>query len=177
MTEVLITAPCSDEIKLRLEEFKNSCVFLFKDRKSDIGSAEVVIGEPRTERIREAKNLKFVQMTWAGADIYTRGGFPQGTKIANASGAFGPVIAEYVIGAILCVYRRFPEYIENQKVCIWRDAGAERTIEGKTALILGTGDIGSNIAKRLSAFGTKISAFAEQARPRNILMRCTRCRI
>ena len=52
MTEVLITAPCSDEIKLRLEEFKNSCVFLFKDRKSDIGSAEVVIGEPRTERIR-----------------------------------------------------------------------------------------------------------------------------
>lgn len=155
MTEVLITAPCSDEIKLRLEKFKNSCVFLFKDRKSDIGSAEVVIGEPRTERIREAKNLKFVQMTWAGADIYTRGGFPQGIKIANASGAFGPVIAEYVIGAILCVYRRFPEYIENQKVCIWRDAGAERTIEGKTALILGTGDIGSNIAKRLSAFGTK----------------------
>ena len=116
MTEVLITAPCSDEIKLRLEEFKNSCVFLFKDRKSDIGSAEVVIGEPRTERIREAKNLKFVQMTWAGADIYTRGGFPQGIKIANASGAFGSVIAEYVIGAILCVYRRFPEYIENQKV-------------------------------------------------------------
>jgi hypothetical protein len=56
MTEVLITVPCSDEIKLRLEEFKNSCVFLFKDRKSDIGSAEVVIGEPRTERIREAKN-------------------------------------------------------------------------------------------------------------------------
>lgn len=155
MTEVLITAPCSDEIKLRLEEFKNNCVFLFKDRKSDIGSAEVIIGEPRTERIREAKNLKFVQMTWAGADIYTRGGFPQGIKIANASGAFGPVIAEYVIGAILCVYRRFPEYVENQKVCIWRDVGAERTIEGKTALILGTGDIGSNIAKRLSAFGTK----------------------
>ena len=155
MTEVLITAPCSDEIKLRLEEFKNSCIFSFGDRKCDIGSAEVVIGEPRTERIREAKNLKFVQMTWASADIYTRGGFPQGIKIANASGAFGSVIAEYVIGAILFVYRRFPEYIENQKVCIWRDAGAERTIEGKTALILGTGDIGSNIAKRLSAFGTK----------------------
>lgn len=155
MTEVLIAAPCSDKIKLRLEEFKNSCIFSFGDRKNDIGGAEVVIGEPRTERIREAKNLKFIQMTWAGVDIYTRGGFPQGIKIANASGAFGSVIAEYVIGAILCIYRRFPEYIENQKVCIWRDAGAERTIEGKTALILGTGDIGSNIAKRLSAFGTK----------------------
>lgn len=156
MTEVLITAPCSDEIKLRLEEFKNSCIFSFVDRKNDIGSAEVVIGEPRTERIREAKNLKFVQMTWAGADIYTcDGAFPQGIRLATASGAFGGVISEYVVGAILCIYRRFPEYVENQKVCIWRDAGAERTIEGKTALVLGTGDIGSNIAKRLSAFGTK----------------------
>lgn len=156
MTEVLITAPCSDEIKLRLEEFKNSCIFSFGDRKSDIGDAEAVIGEPRTEKIRQAKSLKFIQMTWAGADIYTcDGAFPQGIRLATASGAFGGVISEYVVGAILCVYRRFPEYIENQKVCIWRDAGAERTIEGKTALVLGTGDIGSNIAKRLSAFGTK----------------------
>lgn len=156
MTEVLITAPCSDEVKRRLREFENSCVFSFGDRKSDIGDVEAVIGEPRTEKIRQAKSLNFIQMTWAGADIYTcNGAFPQGIRLATASGAFGGVISEYVVGAILCVYRRFPEYIENQKVCIWRDAGAERTIEGKTALILGTGDIGSNIAKRLSAFGTK----------------------
>ena len=40
-------------------------------------------------------------------------------------------------------------------MCIWRDAGAERSIEGITALVLGTGDIGSNIAKRLLAFVTK----------------------
>ncbi len=156
MTEVLITAPCSGEIKLRLEEFKNSCIFSFGDRKSDIGDAEAVIGEPRTEKIRQAKSLKFIQMTWAGADIYTcDGAFPQGIRLATASGAFGGVISEYVVGAVLCLYRRFPEYIENQRSALWRDAGAERTIEGKTALILGTGDIGSNIAKRLSAFGTK----------------------
>ena len=156
MTEVLITAPCSDEVKRRLREFENSCVFSFGDRKSDIGDAEAVIGEPRTEKIRQAKSLKFIQMTWAGADIYTcNGAFPQGIRLATASGAFGGVISEYVVGAVLCLYRRFPEYIENQRSALWRDAGAERTLEGKTALILGTGDIGSNVAKRLSAFGTK----------------------
>ena len=156
MTEVLITAPCSDEVKRRLREFENSCVFSFGDRKSDIGDAEAVIGEPRTEKIRQAKSLNFIQMTWAGADIYTcNGAFPQGIRLATASGAFGGVISEYVVGAVLCLYRRFPEYIENQRSALWRDAGAERTLEGKTALILGTGDIGSNIAKRLSAFGTK----------------------
>ena len=156
MTEVLITAPCSDEVKRRLREFENSCVFSFGDRKSDIGDAEAVIGEPRTEKIRQAKSLKFIQMTWAGADIYTcNGAFPQGIRLATASGAFGGVISEYVVGAVLCLYRRFPEYIENQRSALWRDAGAERTLEGKTALILGTGDIGANVAKRLSAFGTK----------------------
>ena len=156
MTEVLITAPCSDEVKRRLREFENSCEFSFGDRKSDIGDAEAVIGEPRTEKIRQAKSLKFIQMTWAGADIYTcDGAFPQGIRLATASGAFGGVISEYVVGAVLCLYRRFPEYIENQRSALWRDAGAERTLEGKTALILGTGDIGSNVAKRLSAFGTK----------------------
>lgn len=156
MTEVLITAPCSDEVKRRLREFENSCVFSFGDRKSDIGDAEAVIGEPRTEKIRQAKSLNFIQMTWAGADIYTcNGAFPQGIRLATASGAFGGVISKYVVGAVLCLYRRFPEYIENQRSALWRDAGAERTLEGKTALILGTGDIGSNIAKRLSAFGTK----------------------
>lgn len=156
MTEVLITAPCSDEVKRRLREFENSCEFSFGDRKSDIGDAEAVIGEPRTEKIRQAKSLKFIQMTWAGADIYTCDGtFPQGIRLATASGAFGGVISEYVIGAVLCLYRRFPEYIENQRSALWCDAGAERTLEGKTALILGTGDIGSNVAKRLSAFGTK----------------------
>lgn len=156
MTEVLITAPCSDEVKRRLREFENSCVFSFGDRKSDIGDAEAVIGEPRTEKIRQAKSLNFIQMTWAGADIYTCDGtFPQGIRLATASGAFGGVISEYVIGAVLCLYRRFPEYIENQRSALWLDAGAERTLEGKTALILGTGDIGSNVAKRLSAFGTK----------------------
>lgn len=117
-------------------------------------------------------------MTWAGADIYTcDGAFPQEIRLATASGAFGGVISEYVVGAVLCLYRRFPEYIENQRSALWRDAGAERTLEGKTALILGTGDIGSNVAKRLSAFGTKISAFAERALSRNILKRYTPSRI
>ena len=156
MTEVLITAPCSDEIKLRLEEFKNSCVFLFKDRKSDIGSAEVVIGEPRTERIRGAKNLKFIQMTWAGADIYTRGGFPQGIKIANASGAFGTIIAEYAIGSLVALYRSFGRYWSNKQAHIWQKYDHAETISGKTALVLGMGDIGANVARRLKVFGAAV---------------------
>ena len=50
------------------------------------------------------------------------------------------------------MYRKFPSYIEHQQKRLWQDAGSEQALMGKTALILGTGDIGTNIAKRLSAF-------------------------
>ena len=52
----------------------------------------------------------------------------------------------------LTMYRKFPSYIEHQQKRLWQDAGSEQALMGKTALILGTGDIGTNIAKRLSAF-------------------------
>lgn len=62
------------------------------------------------------------------------------------------IISEYVLGGILTMYRKFPSYIEHQQKRLWQDAGSEQALMGKTALILGTGDIGTNIAKRLSAF-------------------------
>ena len=52
------------------------------------------------------------------------------------------------------MYRNFPAYREQQKQAVWRTVGAERTLYGRTVLILGTGDLGSNVAKRLRGFGT-----------------------
>lgn len=81
-------------------------------------------------------------------DIYTRRtGFPERVTLTNASGAFGRTISEYVLGGILTMYRNFPAYREQQKQAVWRTVGAERTLYGRTVLILGTGDLGSNVAK------------------------------
>lgn len=105
--------------------------------------------------MQQAEKLRWVQMTWAGTDIYTRRtGFPGRVTLTNASGAFGRTISEYVLGGILTMYRNFPAYREQQKQAVWRTVGAERTLYGRTVLILGTGDLGSNVAKRLRGFGT-----------------------
>lgn len=50
----------------------------------------------------------------------------------------------------------YPVIKYNKKKHIWRDCGAEKTIEGNRVLILGTGDIGTNLAKRFHAFGAHI---------------------
>lgn len=118
--------------------------------------ANIIIGEPDIDIIKKASKLEWVQMTWAGTDKYTcNKGFPREVVLTNMSGAFGTIMSEYAIGAILSMYRNFSAYQENQKNCLWQDVGCEDSLFGKTVLLLGTGDIGSNLAIRLKAFGTK----------------------
>lgn len=121
-------------------------------------NASIIIGEPDLQLIRQNEVLEWVQMTWAGTDKYTvrnsEYGFPKHVQLTNMSGAFGVIMSEYAIGAILALYRHFPSYWNQQRRGIWKDAGAEESLYGKTVLLLGTGDIGSNLAKRLKAFGT-----------------------
>lgn len=161
MKEILVMAPCRERHRIMLEEAgQGQCRFHFI-RKSDspvrisqaVKNANVIIGEPDIRDLQHASNLDWVQMTWAGTDKYTKvPGFPRQVKLTNASGAFGSVIAEYVFGGILTLYRRFTTYRTLQKQQIWRDCGSERTMEGSRVLILGAGDIGENLARRFHAF-------------------------
>ena len=61
-------------------------------------TAEAVIGEPTLEALQNAPQLRWLQMTWAGADRYLHGGFPRSVLLTTASGAFGETIAEHAIG-------------------------------------------------------------------------------
>lgn len=125
-----------------------------RENQRECSRAHIIIGQPDIEQLAKNSNLEWVQMTWAGTDKYTcQPGFPKHVQLTNASGAFGMIMSEYAIGAILALYRRFPQYWQQQKEHIWLDAGSEESLYGKTILLLGTGDIGSNLAKRLEVFG------------------------
>ena len=71
-------------------------------------TAEAVIGEPALEALQNAPRLRWLQMTWAGADRYLHGGFPRSVLLTTASGAFGETIAEHAIGMLLALCRRLP---------------------------------------------------------------------
>ena len=153
----------------------------------DIAKADIIIGEPPLALVRkmawsgennmvpgeippagpdkEGKYLKWVQMTWAGTDIYTapenksEGEFPASVRLTNMSGAFGTIISEYVMGAVLYFYRNFGAYLRHQERRLWHTAGAEETLEGKEVLILGTGDIGSQVARRMKCFDAHVVGY------------------
>ncbi len=109
------------------------------------------------DELKTAANLKWLQITCAGANMYTHSNiFPKHVVLTNASGAFGKIIFEYVVGAILMIYRNFNKYWEQQRSSVWLDVRSERTLHGKNILGLGMGDVGSNIAKKLSVFDCHI---------------------
>lgn len=58
---------------------------------------DAVIGEPEREEILAMSSLRWIQITWAGADKYMRmKDVLSGITLTNVSGAFGTIIAEYV---------------------------------------------------------------------------------
>lgn len=125
------------------------------DLRALLAQADVVIGEPAPELLVEKRSVRWVQMTWAGSDRYTRSevAFPEGVRLTNVAGAaFGHIISQYVVGQVLAIAQNFPTYARQQVREQWRDAGAVMTLEGTTALIFGAGDIGSCTARRLAAF-------------------------
>lgn len=125
--------------------------------------AEIFVGDLPSGA--ELPNLKFLQICFAGAEKYCREGIaPDGVVIANVTGAFGEVISEYILGAVLSVYRKFFGYRDLQEEKKWRDLGSERTIYGERALILGCGNIGSLTAKKLQAFGAEVVGIRKNPR-------------
>lgn len=163
--KVAVMLPCDPEQKEMLETAgKGLCEFIYVDRNMSreerlplLRDAEIIFGEPGIREVVECPRLKWIQMSWAGTDIYTmREGFPRKVKVTNARGGFQIVIAEYIMAVLLEMCRNLKAYALQQQEGAWRQLGSEMLLFGKRVLVLGAGDIGTGAAKRLKAFGTTV---------------------
>lgn len=116
--------------------------------------AQIIFGEPSPDTVATLKSLRWVQMTWAGANKYTSGvTFPTDVKLTTASGAFGVAISEHILAGVLSLYKHLRTYQSQLRNGLWEPLGSGDTLEKKRALIVGAGDIGTETAKKLKAFG------------------------
>ncbi|KAF4878607.1 D-2-hydroxyacid dehydrogenase [Colletotrichum siamense] len=123
---------------------------------------------PSLERL---KNVRFVQLTSAGADkwrdhpVYKNPDIP----FCTTNGCHPPQIAEWVIGSWLASQHHFLRYAENQKQGFWEGPMAV-DFEDSVGLrmgILGYGAIGRQCGKIAQAMGMEVYAFtrSEKATP------------
>ncbi|WP_163538988.1 NAD(P)-dependent oxidoreductase [Gracilibacillus sp. YIM 98692] len=107
--------------------------------------------------IKKFKNLKFIQLTSAGLDRvpldYIK---DQGIKLFNAKGVYSVPMAEWVVLKILEIYKKSRKFYEAQCEHKWEKQRVLFELTNKTAAIIGFGDVGSEVAKRLKAFDVNI---------------------
>lgn len=157
---IAVIKPCNERDKELIERglssddevlyFNDENEMLNSDRKDDI---EFIFGEPSAAAANKLPNLRVIQLTWAGVNIYTGSvKLKDGVKVLNASGAFGEMISEYIVGGIVSLYRQFPQYSSQVKNNGWEMISGVDSIEAKRALIVGAGNIGMQTARKLKAF-------------------------
>lgn len=161
MKRVIISAPFSEEEK---KQFLNidpqvDCVFVNKENITSqmLAEAQALIGNVSPELLEKQSQLEWIQLVSSGADKYLeQANISKDTVITTATGSYGVGIAEYMVAMLLSMMKKIPQYLDDQKKGVWADEGVVTTPFGKRVLIVGTGNIGMEFAKRMRAFGCKI---------------------
>ena len=108
--------------------------------------------------IERFTNLRLIQLTCAGIDHipldYIR---RHGIELHNATGVYSVPMAEFVICGILQFYKQSRFFTANQERHKWEKHRGLLELSGKKACILGCGEVGREIAKRLCAFGCRVA--------------------
>ena len=107
--------------------------------------------------LEKVKNLKFIARVGAGMEnIDIAKAQELGIKLINSPEGNKDAVAEHVIGMLLVLMNRLFISSNEVKKGIWlREENRGEEILGKTFGIIGYGNMGKAVAKRLSGFGCK----------------------
>ncbi|MBK5292251.1 MAG: D-2-hydroxyacid dehydrogenase [Acidobacteriia bacterium] len=127
----------------------------------EVANADAVIGGISKELFPKARKLKWVQTISAGVEAYSF--WPEfvqsNVQLTNCKVVQGPTIADHAFAMLLALTRGLYEYIPNRSKQEWaRNRLPEGMTElpGMTALVIGAGGIGTQIAQRAHGFGMKV---------------------
>lgn len=146
---------------------------------AEMSTADAYFGKITPPLLAAARQLRWVQAPTVSLEHYI---FPELVEhpctLTNMRGLFSDVIADQVLGYIICFARNLHLYIRNQQAAYWQPAGGESertnfssgpgTVNGidrahmhladMVVGIVGLGHIGQEVARRAQAFGMRTLA-------------------
>ena len=128
----------------------------------EIADADAFIGTVRPEHVRAGKNLKWVQVMSAGVEnvLHKSGGNDlrdSNIVLTNNQIVQGPEIADHALAMLLYFTRKLNVFAANRLTETWQArpfGGIE--LRGRTAVVIGVGGIGQQIALRSFGFGMNV---------------------
>ena len=128
-----------------------------------LSDADYLVLHPATltgEAIRQAGKLRLIQLLAAGYDkVDLTAAQHAGIPVATNGGANAWAVAEHAIALLLALYKRLTACDAAVRRGDWRqpvDGFNTFELAGKTVGIVGAGNIGRKVARRLHAFETEI---------------------
>jgi phosphoglycerate dehydrogenase-like enzyme len=114
---------------------------------------------PPRERLRErAPRLKWIQTTGAGIDaLLPLDWLPADVALTNNTGAHGPKAEDSCLMAISLLNARLPQLLANQRNHVWNSIYTT-PVAGKTAVVIGFGDLGQGAGRAAKKLGAKVIA-------------------
>jgi phosphoglycerate dehydrogenase-like enzyme len=136
-----------------------ACISADEARK-EYSDESILFGRPDmiAELLPQMPTVDWVQSTWAGVTplIEAR---RRDYVLTGVKDAFGPQMAEYVIGYLLAHELRVLERMRKQQEHNWFK-GLSGTVQGKRLGIMGTGSIGHHIATAAKNFDITVTGLS-----------------
>jgi D-2-hydroxyacid dehydrogenase (NADP+) len=138
----------------------------------EIGDADAFIGAITSPQVRAGKNLKWVGVMSAGVErvLFPKDGSSDlrnsNITLTNNKIVQGPEIADHALAMLLMLSRNLYAFYKNEQQQIWNPRsfhGIE--LNGKTAVVVGVGGIGTQIAVRANAFGMTVIGVDTEDKP------------
>ena len=129
--------------------------------------ADVIVGWPLSAGVARAKKVRLIQACGAGIDGLPVELLRRDTIVTNTF-HHEVAIAEHVLMAMLFLSRRPVEYDQRLRAgdwwdsCIWGQAPNLQVLDGRIALVIGTGHIAREVARRARSFGVKVVAVSRK---------------
>ncbi len=178
----LLIFPAVDEPRLKKirEAAGAMCVINAADiasARNEIVDADAFFGKITPELLSAAKKLSWVQSPTASLEHYLFDALVEHPcRLSNMRGLYSDVIADHVMGFVLCFARNLHLYIRRQSEARWEAVGGEAGrgdfITGPASIteidrrhlhladctmgVVGVGSIGAEICRRAHAFGMTI---------------------
>lgn len=164
MPEPRITVlPSNAEIESAVTEAGGSLV--------PVEEADAIVWvDPRDpDGLRDAlsrSNARWIQLPFAGIERFVDAGVVDPDRTWTcAKGIYGPATAELALTLILASARELPRHLASKTWIRNADLHATRRLAGATVLIVGTGGIGTALARMLEPLGPRIMAANRSGKP------------
>ena len=139
---------------------------LFTDiTNGDMAWADAFIGFRRPPVTDWGPKLRWIHSMGAGVDAFIfRTDLPTDVLVTRTNEPFGPQIAEYCLTRALMFTQHIRSFERSQLEHKWEPRFIG-TLAGTRAVIVGTGEIGSEIAQRLAAMGCRVEGVSRSGEP------------